>query len=483
MVTNSIIPESDIWGPSIILPPHNERGGIIVGEKTIDEVEGTVTKTTNAILDPSSDPGLYEALVMNSIAPTVAYDKDGKLIVWNRSMEELTEYTFDEVRWLTSDEIMKLLYKWDDYEEVVHSLGELHRTWVWYKKKLFTMTTKSGKKKIVRWNTFPYAWGTGRSWEDLTEYYTTKWMLLKDPNFWCFNRMWLLDALTQSIAIKKIDEKRKIFEADEKKNQPIGAYSFAFWDIDNFKEFNDKYGHAVGDIVLKKLVEFYQKELRGVDIVSRFGWDEFIFILKNSDRIQTLSKLSRLREEFSRFSFEMKGDGTMSEIFHDSRTEAGAYISQKEKEENETKTGSIFFWAVGTSWGVSDIVYDTEKWKFEGYDLLQKNYKKSDTLGLVYHDDEYKEQKKEEAIIVLNHKKSEADRVLLAVKYIELLKEELGLHDDWKGKNGIGIPVYNKDDKLDGVNVQYDTFSLYITLAELVELEKRRAELNMGEGR
>lgn len=98
MVADNSIPESDIWGPSIILPSHNEGRGIIAGEKTIEEVERIVTSTTNALLDPSKDPALYEALVMNNIAPTVAYDKDGKLIVWNKAMEELTEYTFDEVR-------------------------------------------------------------------------------------------------------------------------------------------------------------------------------------------------------------------------------------------------------------------------------------------------------------------------------------------------------------------------------------------------
>lgn len=110
---------------------------------------------------------------------------------------------------------------------------------------------------------------------------------------------------------------------------------------------------------------------------------------------------------------------------------------------------------------------------------MHKGVEKKGYLSLSYDNDPYKEQKKEDAIVVLKHKEAESDRVLLAAKYIGLLKEELGLHDDWKGKNGIGIPVYDKDGKLDGVKVQYDTFSLHITLAELVELEKRKAKIEI----
>jgi len=443
-----------------------------------NKVVKKVKNITNTILDPNSDPGLYEALVMKSSNPMIAYDKNGKLIVWNKGAEEFFECPFDEVKGLTADEILIKFYKWDDYEEARQSVSELHRTWEGYSKKLFTATTWTGKKKIARWDSNPYKGWTIRSGKDETEHFMTKWMLLKDPNFGCFNRMWLLDALTQSITIKKIPEKRNVPEINEKKidektNQPRESYSFAFWDIDNFKEFNDKYGHAIGDIVLKKLVEFYQKHLRESDVVSRYGWDEFILILKDSNKTQTLLKLNTLREKFSRFSFERKLDGTINEVFHDSRSEAEEYIKQKEKEENEAKTGSVFFWAIGTSWWVSDIVYDKEKWQFDGYDLLPKNYKESDTLGLVYHDDKQKEQKKEEAIIVLNHKKAEADRVLLAVKYIELLDEER------KWKNGVWVFMYDEAGRTSGVNVQYDDIEIDLTLAELVELEKRRAKIEV----
>ncbi|NEP86308.1 MAG: GGDEF domain-containing protein [Okeania sp. SIO2C2] len=42
-------------------------------------------------------------------------------------------------------------------------------------------------------------------------------------------------------------------------------------DIDRFKQFNDTYGHNVGDIVLQKVAQFLQKQVRKYDIVCRYG--------------------------------------------------------------------------------------------------------------------------------------------------------------------------------------------------------------------
>jgi|GEM_PF-6540993 len=76
-----------------------------------NKVVKKVKNITNTILDPNSDPGLYEALVMKSSNPMIAYDKNGKLIVWNKGAEEFFECPFDEVKGLTADEILIKFYK------------------------------------------------------------------------------------------------------------------------------------------------------------------------------------------------------------------------------------------------------------------------------------------------------------------------------------------------------------------------------------
>jgi len=51
------------------------------------------------------------------------------------------------------------------------------------------------------------------------------------------------------------------------------------FDIDSFKSINDRFGHSVGDVVLKEIISTIQNVLRESDFVIRYGGDEFIVIL------------------------------------------------------------------------------------------------------------------------------------------------------------------------------------------------------------
>ena len=67
-------------------------------------------------------------------------------------------------------------------------------------------------------------------------------------------------------------------------------------DIDVFKSINDNYGHAVGDRVLKRVAEVLQESFRSVDIICRFGGDEFVVVMTrvNSSMAQLVTnKISR----------------------------------------------------------------------------------------------------------------------------------------------------------------------------------------------
>jgi diguanylate cyclase (GGDEF)-like protein len=82
--------------------------------------------------------------------------------------------------------------------------------------------------------------------------------------------------------------------------------SFAMIDIDNFKQTNDRYGHPVGDRVLKNLARFLRQRLRKSDVVGRYGGEEFAIIMANTDCDNAFQVIQRLREEFA--SLETEAD-------------------------------------------------------------------------------------------------------------------------------------------------------------------------------
>lgn len=65
-------------------------------------------------------------------------------------------------------------------------------------------------------------------------------------------------------------------------------------DIDHFKEINDRFGHAVGDLVLKNLVQYLQHNLRSTDILGRYGGEEFVVLAAESDLENSRQTAERL---------------------------------------------------------------------------------------------------------------------------------------------------------------------------------------------
>ena len=67
-------------------------------------------------------------------------------------------------------------------------------------------------------------------------------------------------------------------------------------DLDQFKQFNDRYGHAAGDRLLADLVAAWSTVLRPSDLIARIGGDEFVLLLPNCDSDQAEAMLGRLRD-------------------------------------------------------------------------------------------------------------------------------------------------------------------------------------------
>lgn len=75
--------------------------------------------------------------------------------------------------------------------------------------------------------------------------------------------------------------------------------SLSMMDLDHFKQVNDEHGHDVGDVVLKRVTQLVTGCLRKYDTVSRFGGEEFLICLPNTDEQAARMVLDRCREELS----------------------------------------------------------------------------------------------------------------------------------------------------------------------------------------
>ena len=73
------------------------------------------------------------------------------------------------------------------------------------------------------------------------------------------------------------------------------ALSVIFIDLDNFKSVNDKYGHDAGDLMLIAAVDAVRGTLRGGDALVRWGGEEFLVVLPNTDSTSAIALLQRLR--------------------------------------------------------------------------------------------------------------------------------------------------------------------------------------------
>jgi diguanylate cyclase (GGDEF)-like protein/PAS domain S-box-containing protein len=102
----------------------------------------------------------------------------------------------------------------------------------------------------------------------------------RDPLTGCFNRRAFFELL-ETIYVKA--------------KQDGGVFCCIMADIDHFKSFNDRYGHAVGDEVIRAVVRNLQGGLRQQDVLCRYGGEEFCIVLPNTPLQVALEVAERLR--------------------------------------------------------------------------------------------------------------------------------------------------------------------------------------------
>ncbi len=80
------------------------------------------------------------------------------------------------------------------------------------------------------------------------------------------------------------------------------SVSLVMLDIDNFKQFNDRYGHPKGDRVLSAVSAVIRQNLREIDVAARYGGEEFVIVLPETDVAGAMSVAERIRQSVADFS-------------------------------------------------------------------------------------------------------------------------------------------------------------------------------------
>ena len=111
-------------------------------------------------------------------------------------------------------------------------------------------------------------------------YETTRQMSVRDSLTEAFNHRYFQETLARELA------------RHERSGQPL---SLVMLDIDDFKKINDRWGHPVGDFVLRGLVEELTKGVREIDTVARYGGEEFALIFPETTPSKAWVVADRLR--------------------------------------------------------------------------------------------------------------------------------------------------------------------------------------------
>jgi len=108
-----------------------------------------------------------------------------------------------------------------------------------------------------------------------------------------FNRRKMLELIDQEVVR---------FQRDKKN------FLLVITDIDHFKQFNDNYGHDCGDYVLQQVSLLMKHSLRQQDVVARWGGEEFLIMLPETEMEGGIQAIEKLRETLANTSYEYKGN-------------------------------------------------------------------------------------------------------------------------------------------------------------------------------
>ncbi|MBW8909064.1 PleD family two-component system response regulator [Mesorhizobium sp. RCC_202] len=124
--------------------------------------------------------------------------------------------------------------------------------------------------------------------------------------------MAVIDGLTGLHNRRYLDSHlQTLFDRAVARRRPL---SVMITDLDRFKSINDAHGHDGGDDVLREFAKRLRKNVRGIDLACRFGGEEFVVVMPDTDGAVAEKVAERIRAEIAQAPFAIGNDGKMIEV-------------------------------------------------------------------------------------------------------------------------------------------------------------------------
>lgn len=214
-------------------------------------------------------------------------DKNMKIISINPAFERITGYSLDEVQGHSPRILSATPHFFEYIQDIKDALshigkwqGELQnrrKNGVFYPQWTSIFAIKDEHQCVTQYAAVMTDISERKQIEDLI------WKKAHhDPLTNLANRAYFLEQLKGAVSVLQ--------HQNEQSNQFLGLF---FLDLDLFKEVNDQYGHAIGDMLIKAVAERLQHSIRPDDLLGRLGGDEFLIALP---RLETLSTCEQLAQ-------------------------------------------------------------------------------------------------------------------------------------------------------------------------------------------
>jgi len=237
---------------------------------------------------------LFEQIINNISDGVYFVDKELRISFWNTAAEEITGYTAGEVMGQRCSE--NILSHIDAAGRPLCLVGcPLHETMDDGKRRRSEvfLKHKNGYRLPVFINVFPiYENGAIIG---AVEVFNSQAPIVSQSNL-----VEQLSVMAMHDELTELPNRRYLqsfleYRLSEFKRFNV-PFAVLFMDIDNFRDFNNTYGHEIGDIVLKRVAKTVRKATRKSDMFGRWGGEEFlgVYAAKNEDEVPAIAEKLRI---------------------------------------------------------------------------------------------------------------------------------------------------------------------------------------------